>query len=91
MRKFAQKYEKQLQLLEQKKKKARENWYHNLGGGLPYKHKLPYNKKCKEILEREKLEKLEKDNKNILMKEKARKMNSYAKMVKEIHWPSVSS
>lgn len=46
--------------------------------------------KCKEILEREKLEKLEKNNKSILLKEKLNKMNSYGKMVKEIYWPPIS-
>jgi len=58
--------------MEEIKKKERKEWYRNLGGGLPYKSKLPYNKKWKEILEREKLVKLEKDNQLLLLKEKSK-------------------
>ena len=45
MKKFSKKYEIELHKMEEIKKKERKEWYRNLGGGLPYKSKLPYNKK----------------------------------------------
>ncbi|CAI2387169.1 unnamed protein product [Moneuplotes crassus] len=90
MKKFAKKYEQELQKLEAKKKDQREEWYKNLGNGLPYKSKLPYNKKLMEILEKEKLAKLEQDYKKQALKEKTKKAQAYAKMVKDIHWPAIS-
>lgn len=88
--KFAKKYEKELHALESKKKKQREQWYRDLGGGLPYKSKLPYNKHCKELLDQEKFQQQEEEHKIEKLKEKVRKMNTYGKMAKDLHWPSIS-
>jgi hypothetical protein len=62
-----------------------------LGGGLPYKTKLPYNKLGKRILEQEKFDKIEEKQKQERVKDRVRKMNAYAQMAKELHWPAVSA
>jgi hypothetical protein len=55
------------------------------------KKKLPYNKHCKELLEKEKSEFFLSQLKNEEIKNKIVKRNAYAKMAKILHWPEVST
>lgn len=84
------KYEKELKELENKKKEERLNWYKNIGSETPRKQKYEINKYYHNFLIHEKQQKIIDEHKIDEIKKKAKKMNDYAKMAKEMHWPSIS-
>lgn len=86
---FQKKYEENYKLKLEEKRQEREKWYSDIGQGQydPTKFKTKvYEKVLEEEKGTEELKNREIEDK----KRKAEKMQNYARIVKEMHWPEVS-
>lgn len=87
---FQKKYEENFKKKLEEKRREREKWYNDIGQGdydpNRYKTKV-YDK----VMQEEKGTEESKFNQIQEKKRKAEKMNNYARIVKEMHWPQVSS
>jgi hypothetical protein len=87
---FQKKYEENYKKKLLEKKQEREKWYSDIGQDQ-YDPKKFNTKVYKKVLEEEKDSELLRNKEVEERKRKAEKMNNYARIVKEMHWPEVSS
>jgi hypothetical protein len=82
-------YQEKVKIELEKQRMKREKWYSDIGYGVydenRYKTKF-YEKALEEERQKESKKRVNSQNK----KRKHEKMNNYAKIVKEMHWPEVS-
>lgn len=82
-------YKRQLKLLQEQKKKEREQWYQNIGFNKYDDGKFK-TKFLEKFLHNEKVKQLEEEQRKSEKYENVTKAQKYAKFVKEMHWPKVS-
>ena len=82
-------YQERIKIEREKQRLKREKWYSEIGYGVydenRYKTKF-YDKAREEEKQKENVQRVESQER----KRKNDKMNNYAKIVKEMHWPQVS-
>ena len=86
---FQKKYEEEAKVQAEKKRLEREKWYQDIGQG-DYDVNKYKTKALEKVTQREKGYEEIKIRQLEDKKQKAQKMNNYAKIVKEMHWPQVS-
>ena len=82
-------YQEKLKLEMEKQRIRREKWYSDIGYGVYDENKYK-TKFYEQAMEDEKKKEDTRRVDSAIKREKAEKMNNYAKIVKEMHWPQVS-
>jgi len=82
-------YQEKIKIEREKQRMKREKWYSDIGYGVfdENRYKTKFYEKA---LEEERAKGSNKGVEEELKKKKQEKMNSYAKIVKEMHWPEIS-
>lgn len=82
-------YQEKIKIEREKQRMKREKWYSDIGYGV-YDENRYKTKFYEQVIEEEKNKGVKERVVSQNRKRKQEKMNSYAKIVKEMHWPSIS-
>ena len=86
---FEKDYQEKIKIEREKQRIKREKWYSDIGYGV-YDENRYKTKFYEKAMEEERKKEVHKRVNSNQRKRKNEKMNNYAKIVKEMHWPEVS-